>query len=438
MGDNSSNSKVQQQRAASRFSSVGICYHDVEELSDTYGGVHLLEVRRLGARVSTGQNSGPSGSNARGEPKRLIVPAGKGVDGQKKTQYYWDEKEDSIEATAAVEELGRMGITKQARDESTGLRRRFSSMGIRYHDVAPSDTMSSICSRYGIAASALRKANMALNGSNVQGGPGRLIIPSSTGSDDGHKKQDQRQDKEKESNAKKPAETKTADDNVTNLTSSADAIQYHDVQPNDTLQYICLKYGLKAVELRKANNFRGTNLKAAPERLIIPGERKEVGSKMSIAEELVQSFLSHCPTDRRTGKPVLSRTVAVGYLECNGWDVHQAVRNLNVDLKDKGFDPWKKTKIEPSAITTDPIVPSTPRREHQHRRKPPTVKAQPRPAVRFSPALKLAVVEPVSPSNVVSLWYSECDLDAMRGDFRRRSLAARGLPGHQIKPLPFN
>eukprot|EP00581_Thalassiosira_minuscula_P015477 CAMPEP_0183726248 /NCGR_PEP_ID=MMETSP0737-20130205/22865_1 /TAXON_ID=385413 /ORGANISM="Thalassiosira miniscula, Strain CCMP1093" /LENGTH=51 /DNA_ID=CAMNT_0025957541 /DNA_START=32 /DNA_END=184 /DNA_ORIENTATION=+ len=48
-------------------------------------------------------------------------------------------------------------IIRKTLDTTSG--RRFSEMGIRYHDVEPSDTMLSICSKYGITARELRQAN---------------------------------------------------------------------------------------------------------------------------------------------------------------------------------------------------------------------------------------------------------------------------------------
>ena len=46
--------------------------------------------------------------------------------------------------------------------------------------------------------------------------------------------------------------------------------QYHDVQPDDTIQSICANYGCNATKLRKANNFKGSEL---PARLVIPKSR---------------------------------------------------------------------------------------------------------------------------------------------------------------------
>ena len=65
-------------------------------------------------------------------------------------------------------------------DTSSGINRRYSEMGIRYHDVEPTDTLHSICSKYNVTATALRRANFSLTGSNVQRGPKKLIIPNSS------------------------------------------------------------------------------------------------------------------------------------------------------------------------------------------------------------------------------------------------------------------
>ena len=49
-----------------------------------------------------------------------------------------------------------------------------------------------------------------------------------------------------------------------------DGVMYHKVQETDTFQGLCLKYKVTPVELRRANKMMGTNLKLAPEKLVIP------------------------------------------------------------------------------------------------------------------------------------------------------------------------
>ncbi|KAL7529661.1 hypothetical protein ACHAXR_003086 [Thalassiosira sp. AJA248-18] len=239
--------------------------------------------------------------------------------------------------------MGRNSINQKICDTSNS--RRFSLMGVRYHDVKPSDTMSSICSKYSVTASALRQANFGLNGSNVRGGPKRLIIPAGSADQQKPPDTDKDQDEVEKTKYQKPESQGTADAHFSDDT--AKVIQYHDVQPDDTLQLICLKYGIKATELRRANGFRGTNLKDAPSRLAIPNSKKNQKScsKELTNDEKIQSLLSHAPTDKYKKRSALSYGVAVAYLESNDWDLHQAVRNMNVDMSsDQEFNSRKQTK----------------------------------------------------------------------------------------------
>jgi LysM repeat protein len=110
---------------------------------------------------------------------------------------------------------------------------------------------------------------------------------------------------------------------------------YHDVQPNDTLQGVCLLYGISARELRRANNFRGLNLNQAPERLVIPRNKRDRSKKdfASMTEnEKVQTLMSHLPVSRRTKKPLLSYDQARQYLMTNNWNFNQTLRNMQVDM----------------------------------------------------------------------------------------------------------
>lgn len=54
------------------------------------------------------------------------------------------------------------------------------------------------------------------------------------------------------------------------LGRQAEEVRYHVVEPDDSLRWICLKYKVSANDLRRANNFSGSNLKLAPKKLIIP------------------------------------------------------------------------------------------------------------------------------------------------------------------------
>ena len=236
--------------------------------------------------------------------------------------------------------MGRNSITKKTQGEHTASIRRFSAMGVKYHTLQPCDTMSSICFKYNVTASAIRRANMGLSGSNVQTGPKKLIIPP----------QAEQQNEpllayEKKETDKTEVSTDEASDDD-DADEEEEGLQYHDVGPSDTLNLICLKYGVKAYELRKVNNFRGTNLTDAPERLVIPNHAKKQSQdkpRLMTNNEKVNAVLAHAPSDKRTKNPAISYGCAMAYLEKNDWDVLQAVRNMNVDLSDKDFNPRKVT-----------------------------------------------------------------------------------------------
>lgn len=223
-----------------------------------------------------------------------------------------------------------------------------SKKGVRYHDVKPTDTVEYLCLKYRVSASALRRANIGLTGRNLQTGPKRLIIPSGNesrgvcGFDD----------------AETIAMTHDDDTNTiacseghSTIVSQMDSLYlpddgddgepvYHDVQPYDTLQGICLHYGISAYELRRANKFRGMNLNSAPDRLIIPKterkQRKEY--KLMTEDEKVQALIASLPKSRQTKKPALTNEEARAYLEYNEWNFSQALRNAKVDAD------WKKGK----------------------------------------------------------------------------------------------
>ena len=66
-------------------------------------------------------------------------------------------------------------ISNKIHDTSSGINCQYSEMDIRYHDVEPTDTLQSICSKYNVSATALRRANFSM-----QRGPKKLIIPNSS------------------------------------------------------------------------------------------------------------------------------------------------------------------------------------------------------------------------------------------------------------------
>jgi len=224
------------------------------------------------------------------------------------------------------------------------------SNGVRYHDVRPSDTIEYLCLKYRVSAPALRRANIGLTGRNLQTGPKRLIIPPNSSHSQGNQGFGK-----KDTNATQDTESVTTHDDETNtlalsdghstladqnaalemLGEAEDKALYHDVQPNDTLQGVCLLYGVSAYELRRANNFRGLNLSSAPDRLLIPrnGRNQSKNFKSLTEDEKIQSLLAHVPISRQTKKPLLSHDEARAYLEFNEWNFDQALRNVKVDVE---------------------------------------------------------------------------------------------------------
>ena len=185
---------------------------------------------------------------------------------------------------------------------------------------------------------------MGLSGSNVQNGPNKLIIPPQA--EHQNKPLQSEVAYEKKDTDKTEVSTDEASDDDDADEEEEEVLQYHDVQPSDTLNLICLKYRVKAYELRKVNNFRGTNFTDAPERLVIPNHAKKQSHakpRLMTSNENVNTVLAQAPSDRRTNKPAISYECAMAYLEKNNWDVLQAVRKMNVDLSDKDFNPRKAT-----------------------------------------------------------------------------------------------
>ena len=221
--------------------------------------------------------------------------------------------------------------------------------GVRYHDVKPTDTVEYLCLKYRVSASALRRANIGLTGRNLQTGPKRLIIPSGNESrglsgflDDAETKSMTYDD---------DTNTIACSEGQSTIISEMDSLYlpddgddnnavYHDVQPYDTLQGICLHYGISAYELRRANKFRGMNLNSAPDRLIIPkAERKQRKEYKTMTEdEKIQALIARLPKSRQMKKPALTNEEARAYLEYNDWNFSQALRNAKVDAD------WKKGK----------------------------------------------------------------------------------------------
>lgn len=75
----------------------------------------------------------------------------------------------------------------------------------------------------------------------------------------------------------------------------------HIVLPSDTLQGICLAYGISATRLRQANHFSGNSLTMAPKKLIVPFSMKAIRSgfvkvqDQDSREYKIQAFLVDVP-----------------------------------------------------------------------------------------------------------------------------------------------
>ena len=106
----------------------------------------------------------------------------------------------------------------------------------------------------------------------------------------------------------------------------------HAVSPTDTLQGICLRYRISVVSLRQANGFSGSNLRLAPDRLVIPLEhskaRKPKDSAKETANRKIGRFLSSFEA-----KDIPSRKEAEAYLMTSDWDVDNAVADARADLQ---------------------------------------------------------------------------------------------------------
>lgn len=120
-----------------------------------------------------------------------------------------------------------------------------------------------------------------------------------------------------------------------------DGIMYHQVQETDTFQGLCLKYKVTPVELRRANKMMGTNLKLAPEKMVIPlnkenarlrDEQRGMTNEEMIAK-LVCYVRNHCKSDSNTQNQGLSYSEARAYLEMNDWDLKKAGEEAIADMQ---------------------------------------------------------------------------------------------------------
>lgn len=134
----------------------------------------------------------------------------------------------------------------------------------------------------------------------------------------------------------------------TSITAPPPVMLEHWTQPTDTFTGLCLKYGITATQLRRANfGFSGTNLSLAPNPLKIPNIRRAVPEETD-REKILQSL-------QLVFRGELTKPEAICYLELNDWDVHQALHNAEQDLLKEATDPWGEralfdTRIEKVVI----------------------------------------------------------------------------------------
>ena len=137
---------------------------------------------------------------------------------------------------------------------------------VKYHIVKPSDTFQFICLKYRVSADALRGANN-FSGSTLKNAPRKLIIPKPSSNRDKQSSpkvvtmdvssQGMKKKQEAELEALRVGFAGVCDDGprfsvsstrlkkpapMTSSRQDEDEVQYHWVQPDDSLRWICLKY----------------------------------------------------------------------------------------------------------------------------------------------------------------------------------------------------
>jgi hypothetical protein len=109
---------------------------------------------------------------------------------------------------------------------------------------------------------------------------------------------------------------------VDNDKENTGSIMEHLVQPHETFEGICLRYGVTGTILRQCNGgFSGTNLQLGPNPLKIPPSLKlpRYPSKPFMVDQLQRAY------------PALSPTEASAYLELNDYDMAEASANVQED-----------------------------------------------------------------------------------------------------------
>jgi hypothetical protein len=114
----------------------------------------------------------------------------------------------------------------------------------------------------------------------------------------------------------------------------------HIIQPTDTFEGLCLRYKVTPTEIRRANDFTGSNLNLAPNPLKIPrdGIVKETSLEARHVNDNQQQDFP--PLALTTGQvirvlrkvcPNMAESEAKAYLELNDWDLGDALENARED-----------------------------------------------------------------------------------------------------------
>ena len=125
----------------------------------------------------------------------------------------------------------------------------------------------------------------------------------------------------------------------------------HWIQPSDTFPGLCLKYGVNAMQIRRANyGFSGTNLSLAPNPLKIPNIHRAVPE--STDRELLVQTMRLAFRGTTGAKEQLPLSEAKCYLALNDWDVARALQNAEGDLHDQDLLMEEKARFDmpPSII----------------------------------------------------------------------------------------
>ncbi|KAL3794685.1 hypothetical protein HJC23_010113 [Cyclotella cryptica] len=138
---------------------------------------------------------------------------------------------------------------------------------------------------------------------------------------------------------------------IREFTAMEDGVMFHEIQPSDTFQGICLRYKITPTELRRANKMMGTNLQLAPKRLVIPVNgknaslRNDNGKRGLTKEEQIaklvwevsnrfrrQSDNTNSQQQQNRLPSPLEYSEARAYLELNDWDLDRAMENAFDDV----------------------------------------------------------------------------------------------------------